>query len=77
MDGFGLNFRCPLRLKRAIEVLEQLPSEDNTFSRGIISNISNKVTIDSYWFYVKLLFGSCSATQKTDTVSFTCLERFR
>lgn len=38
MDGFGLNFGCPLRLKRALELLESLPiSEQKSCREGLAS----------------------------------------
>ena len=54
MDGFGLNFGCPLRLKRAIEVLEQLPSEEQRGSRdGLASSTRHLSTVEELlWFDV-------------------------
>lgn len=52
MDGFGLNFGCPLRLKRAIEVLEQLPREEQRGSRdGLASSTKHLSTVEELlWF---------------------------
>jgi hypothetical protein len=47
MDGFGLNLGCPLRLQRAIEVLERLPAEEQRGSRdGLASSTKHLSTIE-------------------------------
>jgi hypothetical protein len=52
MDGFGLNFGCPLRLARAIEILEQLPAEAQRDCRhGLASSTKHLSTIEELlWF---------------------------
>jgi hypothetical protein len=47
MDGFGLNMGCPLRLMRAIEVLERLPPEEQKGSRdGLASPTKHLSTVE-------------------------------
>ncbi len=47
MDGFGLNFGCPLRLARALELLEQLPPEQQTdCRRGLASSTQHLATVE-------------------------------
>ncbi len=54
MDGFGLNFGCPLRLARAIEVLEQLSPEEQRNSRhALASSTKHLPSIEELlWFDV-------------------------
>ena len=54
MDGFGLNFGCPLRLARAIEILEQLPAPERHDSRhALASSTKHLSTVEELlWFDV-------------------------
>lgn len=47
MDGFGLNFGCPLRLARALELLEQLPvDQQSDCRRGLGSATQHLATVE-------------------------------
>ena len=47
MDGFGLNFGCPLRFARALELLEQLPSgQQSDCRRGLASSTQHLATVE-------------------------------
>jgi len=47
MDGFGLDFGCPLRLKRAIELLESLsPHEQRECREGLKSATKHLPTVE-------------------------------
>jgi hypothetical protein len=47
MDGFGLNLGCPLRLARAIEILEQFPAREQTdCRRGLASPTQHLATVE-------------------------------
>lgn len=43
-DGLGLNFGCPLRLKRAIEILFNLPEEDQVECRTNLAQSSKHLS---------------------------------
>lgn len=52
MDGFGLNFGCPLRLARAIEILELLPTKEQHDSRHALASTSKHLSAveELLWF---------------------------
>jgi hypothetical protein len=46
-DGFGLNLGCPLRLSRAIEILEGFPEAEQTdCRRGLASSTQHLATVE-------------------------------
>ena len=66
MDGFGLNFGCPLRLKRAIELLESLSSHEQRESReGLKSATKHLPTVEELlWLDVGEILRRASASCK-------------
>src|SRR4030095_2227789 len=44
MDGFGLNFGCPLRLKLALEILGQLSPDDQSSCRNHLASANTHLS---------------------------------